>query len=47
MSISNETGTDIKKTFRSEKVASEEVQQERVDYWQEVKDSHGNEFGQL
>ena len=39
MSISGETGIDIKKkTFRSEKVASEEVQQERVDYWQEVKD---------
>ena len=27
-----------KKTFRSEKVVSEEVQQERVDFWQEVKD---------
>jgi transposase len=27
-----------KKTFRSEKVATQEVQQERVDYWQEVKD---------
>ena len=39
MPISGETGIDIKKkTFRSEKVATEEVQQERVDYWQEVKD---------
>ena len=27
-----------KKTFRSEKVVSEEVQQERVDFWQQVKD---------
>jgi transposase len=33
-----------KKTFRSEKVASEEVQQERVDYWQEVKDVDPENF---
>ena len=33
-----------KKTFRSEKVVSEEVQQERVDYWQEVKDVDPENF---
>jgi putative transposase len=37
--ISGKTGINLKKkTFRCKKAASEEVQKERVDYWQEVKD---------
>ncbi len=37
VSISVKIRTDIKKTFRSEKVVSEAVPQERVDFWQGVK----------
>ena len=39
MSLSEKTKVNLKKkTYRSEKAASEECQQERLDYWQSVKD---------
>jgi len=39
VSVSEETKIDLKKkTYRSEKLVSAECQQERFDYWQEVKE---------
>jgi len=39
VSVSTEAKVDLeKKTYRSKKVTSEEGQQERLDYWQKIKD---------